>query len=71
MVSIGDVVRAVVSEHQQELSRLNEFIQGGYQSNGSLLFTDDAEKYARSFLSMLAPVCSVYMLRVCLASFAD
>lgn len=30
MVSIGDVVRAVVSEHQQELSRLNEYIQGGY-----------------------------------------
>ncbi|XP_073145980.1 CBS domain-containing protein CBSX3, mitochondrial-like [Henckelia pumila] len=30
MVSIGDVVRAVVSEHREELNRLNEFIQGGY-----------------------------------------
>ncbi|KAJ3698174.1 hypothetical protein LUZ61_001879 [Rhynchospora tenuis] len=30
MVSIGDVVRAVVSEHQQELNRLNAYIQGGY-----------------------------------------
>jgi CBS domain-containing protein len=30
MVSIGDVVRAVVSEHRQELSRLNEYIQGSY-----------------------------------------
>lgn len=30
MVSIGDVVRAVVSEHRDELKRLNAFIQGGY-----------------------------------------
>ncbi|CAN0876876.1 CBS domain-containing protein CBSX3, mitochondrial [Linum grandiflorum] len=30
MVSIGDVVRAVVSEHRQELDRLNAYIQGGY-----------------------------------------
>lgn len=30
MVSIGDVVRAVVSEHREELDRLNAFIQGGY-----------------------------------------
>ncbi|KAJ1697739.1 hypothetical protein LUZ63_006251 [Rhynchospora breviuscula] len=30
MVSIGDVVRAVVCEHQQELNRLNTYIQGGY-----------------------------------------
>ncbi|XP_010419639.1 PREDICTED: CBS domain-containing protein CBSX3, mitochondrial-like [Camelina sativa] len=30
MVSIGDVVRAVVSEHREELQRLNAFIQGGY-----------------------------------------
>ncbi|CAN8236750.1 unnamed protein product [Cochlearia groenlandica] len=30
MVSIGDVVRAVVTEHREELNRLNEFIQGGY-----------------------------------------
>ncbi|CAO2839713.1 unnamed protein product [Amaranthus hypochondriacus] len=30
MVSIGDVVRAVVSEHRDELDRLNAFIQGGY-----------------------------------------
>lgn len=30
MVSIGDVVRAVVSEHKEELNRLNAFIQGGY-----------------------------------------
>ena len=30
MVSIGDVVRAVVSEHREELDRLNSFIQGGY-----------------------------------------
>ncbi|KAL8225071.1 hypothetical protein R6Q57_017628 [Mikania cordata] len=30
MVSIGDVVRAVVSEHREELNRLNTFIQGGY-----------------------------------------
>ncbi|KAH9717077.1 CBS domain-containing protein CBSX3 [Citrus sinensis] len=28
MVSIGDVVRAVVSEHREELNRLNAFIQG-------------------------------------------
>ncbi|EYU46059.1 hypothetical protein ABFS83_04G075800 [Erythranthe nasuta] len=30
MVSIGDVVRAVVGEHREELNRLNAFIQGGY-----------------------------------------
>ena len=30
MVSIGDVVRAVVNEHRQELDRLNAYIQGGY-----------------------------------------
>ncbi|CAK9137490.1 unnamed protein product [Ilex paraguariensis] len=30
MVSIGDVVRAVVSEHRDELNRLNAYIQGGY-----------------------------------------
>ncbi|TMX02588.1 hypothetical protein EJD97_020940 [Solanum chilense] len=30
MVSIGDVVRAVVGEHREELKRLNAFIQGGY-----------------------------------------
>ncbi|KAG6680755.1 hypothetical protein I3842_13G058900 [Carya illinoinensis] len=30
MVSIGDVVRAVVIEHREELNRLNAFIQGGY-----------------------------------------
>jgi len=30
MVSIGDVVRAVVTEHRDELTRLNAFIQGGY-----------------------------------------
>ncbi|KAK7300589.1 hypothetical protein RJT34_11437 [Clitoria ternatea] len=30
MVSIGDVVRAVVREHRQELDRLNAYIQGGY-----------------------------------------
>lgn len=30
MVSIGDVVRAVVTEHREELNRLNAYIQGGY-----------------------------------------
>lgn len=30
MVSIGDVVRAVIREHQEELNRLNEYIHGGY-----------------------------------------
>jgi len=30
MVSIGDVVRAVVSEHRDEVNRLNAYIQGGY-----------------------------------------
>ncbi|NP_001236211.1 CBS domain-containing protein CBSX3, mitochondrial-like [Glycine max] len=30
MVSIGDVVRAVVREHRQEVERLNAFIQRGY-----------------------------------------
>ncbi|XP_019178779.1 PREDICTED: CBS domain-containing protein CBSX3, mitochondrial-like [Ipomoea nil] len=30
MVSIGDVVRAVVTEHRDELDRLNAYIQGGY-----------------------------------------
>ncbi|CAL5386205.1 unnamed protein product [Camellia sinensis] len=30
MVSIGDVVRAVVSEHRDELDRLNAYIHGGY-----------------------------------------
>ena len=30
MVSIGDVVRAVVAEHREELDRLNAYIQGGY-----------------------------------------
>ncbi|RVX22728.1 CBS domain-containing protein CBSX3, mitochondrial [Vitis vinifera] len=30
MVSIGDVVRAVVTEHREELDRLNAYIQGGY-----------------------------------------
>ncbi|KAL9252201.1 CBS domain-containing protein [Drosera capensis] len=30
MVSIGDVVRAVVVEHRHEVDRLNAYIQGGY-----------------------------------------
>ncbi|KAK1572566.1 hypothetical protein Q3G72_034626 [Acer saccharum] len=30
MVSIGDFVRAVVSEYREELNRLNAYIQGGY-----------------------------------------
>jgi hypothetical protein len=30
MVSIGDVVRAVVTEHREELDQLNAYIQGGY-----------------------------------------
>lgn len=30
MVSIGDVVRAVVDEHREELKRLSSYIQGGY-----------------------------------------
>lgn len=30
MVSIGDVVRAVVDEHREELQRLSSYIQGGY-----------------------------------------
>lgn len=30
MVSIGDVVRAVVTEHREELDRLNAYIQGSY-----------------------------------------
>ena len=30
MVSIGDIVRAVVNEHREELNRLNAYIQGGY-----------------------------------------
>lgn len=30
MVSIGDVVRAVVQEHRQEVARLNDYIQGSY-----------------------------------------
>lgn len=30
MVSIGDVVGSVVAEHKQELSRLNDYIQGSY-----------------------------------------
>ncbi|EEF35965.1 CBS domain-containing protein CBSX3, mitochondrial [Ricinus communis] len=30
MLSIGDVVRAVVAEHREELERLNAYIQGGY-----------------------------------------
>ncbi|CAH2041093.1 unnamed protein product [Thlaspi arvense] len=30
MVSIGDVVRAVVAEYRDELDRLNAFIHGGY-----------------------------------------
>jgi len=30
MVSIGDVVRAVVAEYREELNRLNDYIQGGY-----------------------------------------
>ncbi|BBN06453.1 hypothetical protein MPTK1_3g21280 [Marchantia polymorpha subsp. ruderalis] len=30
MVSIGDVVRAVVEEHREELKRLESYIQGGY-----------------------------------------
>lgn len=30
MVSIGDVVRAVVADHRDELDRLNAYIQGGY-----------------------------------------
>ncbi|XVF15044.1 hypothetical protein REPUB_Repub09cG0115600 [Reevesia pubescens] len=30
MVSIGDVVRAVVVEHREELDRLSAYIQGGY-----------------------------------------
>ncbi|KAL5759040.1 hypothetical protein ACOSP7_021651 [Xanthoceras sorbifolium] len=30
MVSIGDVVRAVVSEHREEFDRLNAYILGDY-----------------------------------------
>ncbi|CAN6469545.1 unnamed protein product [Victoria cruziana] len=30
MVSIGDVVRAIVGEYREELDRLNAYIQGGY-----------------------------------------
>lgn len=30
MVSIGDVVRAVVDEHREEVKRLSSYIQGGY-----------------------------------------
>eukprot|EP00850_Spirogloea_muscicola_P006566 SM000031S11575 [mRNA] locus=s31:472872:474505:- [translate_table: standard] len=30
MVSIGDVVRAVVHEHREEVNRLSEYISGGY-----------------------------------------
>lgn len=30
MVSIGDVVRAVLSEHKEEVKRLNEYIKGSY-----------------------------------------
>ncbi|XP_073387410.1 uncharacterized protein [Physcomitrium patens] len=30
MVSIGDVVRAVLDEHREELQSLNSYIQGGY-----------------------------------------
>jgi signal-transduction protein with cAMP-binding, CBS, and nucleotidyltransferase domain len=30
MVSIGDVVKAVVMEHREEVQRLSEFIQGSY-----------------------------------------
>ncbi|GAB2228603.1 hypothetical protein Droror1_Dr00022723 [Drosera rotundifolia] len=30
MVSIGDVVRAVVVEHRHEVDRLNAYMQGGY-----------------------------------------
>jgi hypothetical protein len=30
MVSTRDVVNAVVSEHREELNRLNAYIQGGY-----------------------------------------
>ncbi|GAQ80917.1 cystathionine beta-synthase family protein [Klebsormidium nitens] len=30
MISIGDVVRAVVDEHREEVKRLNDYIQGGY-----------------------------------------
>ncbi|KAK1581562.1 hypothetical protein Q3G72_006996 [Acer saccharum] len=30
MVSIADVVRAVISEHREELDRLTAYIQGGY-----------------------------------------
>lgn len=32
MVSFGDVVRAVVNEHREELNRLNAFIQGVYKN---------------------------------------
>ncbi|KAL3692620.1 hypothetical protein R1sor_006271 [Riccia sorocarpa] len=30
MVSIGDIVRAVVDEHREELTRLNDYIRGQY-----------------------------------------
>lgn len=30
MVSIGDVIRAIVKEHREELSRMNDYIRGGY-----------------------------------------
>ncbi|CAM6118233.1 unnamed protein product [Calypogeia fissa] len=30
MVSVGDVVRAIVAEHREELKRLSTYIQGGY-----------------------------------------
>ena len=33
MVSIGDVVRAVVEEHKMEVNRLNDYIKGSYWQN--------------------------------------
>ena len=30
MVSIGDVVAAVVKEHREEVQRLNDYIKGQY-----------------------------------------
>ncbi|KAH9668462.1 CBS domain-containing protein CBSX3 [Citrus sinensis] len=64
MVSIGDVVRAVVSEHREELNRLNAFIQGG-ETRGEVagnVFVFFAAGLVRGFVAGVAVVVPLDVL---------
>lgn len=67
MVSIGDVVRAVVSEHRDELNRLNAFIHGGYQMMTTMMMlTKLLEQY---LLFGSSNPCKYCLLQCCTFHF--